>query len=51
MFRTLIAGLVVVFIGTFAQAQSPNNVTSKPNIFGGFDYSNGVTSKKNIFGG
>ena len=51
MIRTLIAGLAMLFVGSFAQAQAPNNVTSRPNIFGGFDYSNGVSSRKNIFGG
>lgn len=33
------------------EAGCAGGVTSRPNIFGGYDYSNGVTSRKNTFGG
>jgi hypothetical protein len=51
MFRKLAVASALFLLGATAWAQAPNQVTSKPNIFGGFDYSNGVSSRKNIFGG
>ena len=51
MLRTLISGFIVFLMGSIAQGQAPNNVTSRHNIFGGFAYFNGVSSRKNIFGG
>lgn len=33
------------------EAGCERGVSSRPNIFGGYDYSNGARSRENIFGG
>src|SRR5262245_37065048 len=50
MVRNLMAAVVLLALGGVANAQYPS-ATSKPNLFGGYDYSNGWSSRSTPGGG